>query len=288
MSEEQQLSQEDLQELGATQEEVTEVSAEVEAPEPEVEATGEAERKEPQNVPLAVHMRQREKFERELQEMRRQQAIGQQRLEQLMMMRQQQPPAPEPEPDFETEPADALYHGQRKLQQQIEAMNRQLQQRQQQEQAVTQAQMFHRHVQQDEAQFTEEAPDYEEAVQYMKGIKAREYEAIGLSPQQAQAKVMADAAALARFALSQGSSPARAAYNLAKALGYQQRPAGAPTGNGSGGDPIAMRKAAQTASRGGGGSGGSSRTPTFAELANMSDEEFSKLTSGGNWAKLAG
>lgn len=256
---------------------------------PEVKEEPKAEEKKPpETVPLAVHIRQREKHDRELANVRQQFAalqqqveIGNQRLQQLTAI--PEPPAPDPNTDI----LGSLAYQQQQLQKNVGEVKESLE-RQKQEQIVRQQrEMLYNTVKSDEEVFSQDHPDYREAVSYAKGTMYNEYLALGLTEQQAQAKLQQDAYALAVHAMQTGQSPSEIAYKIAMARGYRRKEAAEePVQQ----EPnvVEMRQAGAARSKGAGSGDGAAKPLTFAELAAMDNEEFTKLTSGKNWKKLAG
>lgn len=251
-------------------------SEEASAPEASAEPAP-VEKRQPDTVPLAVHLRERERHRREVEERDRLFAEGQRRLDEIARRLQPQEQAPADD-DILGQQSYALKQANERL----ARMERdQLENRQRQEVERSLQQLVHA-VKQDEAAFTKETPDYADAVEYAKQIKKAEYLALGVSEQEAEAQLYRDALAIAQRAYHSGSSPAEFAYNLAKALGYQGKKAEAPA------NVVAMRQAGQKMATGGGGGSGKTGAPSFAELAAMSAEEFAEATKGNKWKKLAG
>lgn len=268
-------------------------------PQPEaapVEEPAKEEKPIPETVPLAVHIRQREKHEREtnslrqqLTQMQQQFAQGNERLEQLTRMLQ---PPEEQAPDPKTDVIGALLYQQQQLAKQMEAVNSRLVQSDTETRSRNELQRFEQFVVQDEQRFQQEAPDYKQAIDWVKGVKIREYQALGLDERQAVARVQQDALAIASHAVNQGASPAEFGYRLAKALGYQGQPAKAAAApqqaKADADNVIAMRAAGAERGKPAGGGGQIGGQITFADLASMDNEEFAKMTAGSNWKKLAG
>jgi hypothetical protein len=264
--------------------EAEEMTPEEEAIPAEPQAATEPEPEKPavESVPVAVHIRQRERYEREMQALRQQQEVGNQRLAQLWQLAQQQtaaaqPPAPDPTND----PLGATLHDLGTLKQQLAETQRLIADREAREQQTTRLSQFTQAVQAEEAQFAAATPDYAEAVNHAKRVKFNEYVALGLQEKDAAARVQADSFALAQHALQSGQNPAEVAYRMAQALGYQKAVKQDPA------QVVQMRQAGQARAQATGG-GGKTGKITFADLASMPPAEFAKLTSGDNWKKFAG
>lgn len=76
----------------------------------------------------------------------------------------------------------------------------------------------------DAAQFRTEAPDFDAAYNHLLKSRADELQAIGYnSPQALHQALIADEQAIAQMALSEGKSPAKVIYELAKLRGYSKQ-----------------------------------------------------------------
>lgn len=71
-----------------------------------------------------------------------------------------------------------------------------------------------------EADFTDDHPDYPEAVKHYKAARQSEFEDMGYSGQQLQAALAQDLLGLAQRAIAGGRDPAEVVYNLAKKRGF--------------------------------------------------------------------
>lgn len=268
------------------------VKAEEPAPAPSKVESEPEKPAPPQVVPLAVHIRQREKYERELAAIREQTQIGNQRLQQLM-----ETIAPKPEPvDRNTDPLGATLQEMDGLRGEVRETREMLAKRQQEETNRQQISAFQNAVIADEQAFTKQSDDYPDAITYVKDMKFREYVALGLDAQQAAARVQQDAYALAQHAFQQGMSPAELAYRMSEALGYKRQAkiaasqqddelATAPIKT-QAEQAVEMRAAGAQRSKAAGGAASTGGALTFAELANLDNEEFAKMTAGKKWDRL--
>jgi hypothetical protein len=267
-------------------ERAAEVEAPVETPavetqsdEPVAAAEPQEERKQPDTVPLAVHLRRQERYERQLQEQKALIEQGNQRLQELWTKLTPREPEPDPD-DILGRQAKDLREVKSALGQLTDAQTKTAQENE----ARAQIQRLVGSVKNDEAEFTKSTPDYPDAVTYAKNVKREEYLAIGMSPQEADGRLQADAFAIAQQAYARGESPADMAYRLARALGYKAQPKQAEAAN-----VVAMRQQGQRMAQGTGGGGGKSGVPSFADLASMPKDEFEKLTSSEkDWKRIAG
>jgi hypothetical protein len=256
-------------------------------PEPEKPAA-------PQVVPLAVHIRQRERYEREQAELRRVVEDGNKRLQQLM----ETISPPTPPVDRNTDPLGATLQEMDSLRGDIKETKEMLQRRQQEETQRAQINAFQNAVIADEQEFVKQADDYPQAITYVKDMKFREYVALGLDAQQAAARVQQDAFALAQHAFQQGQSPSELAYRMSAALGYKRSAAKAaaaqqddelataPAQKTQAEQAVEMRAAGAQRSKAAGGAASTGGAMTFAELANLDNEEFAKMTAGKKWDRL--
>lgn len=189
---------------------------------------------------------------------------------------------PQP-PSFEENPALALKHGldtvTQTLQEQQEARRQELAQRQQveyvQRAAVT--------VQQYEAQVAAEKPDYQKAVDYMRDLRAREFEVMGMDPDSARVQAAREMVEGALQNAARGINPAQLVYKMAELRGY--KPAGQQPSVTERFDTQARGTAAAKSLGGGGAVRGQL---SAQQLLSLSDEEFAEATKGDNWRKVAG
>jgi hypothetical protein len=173
------------------------------------------------------------------------------------------------------------------------------QQRSQQERVV---QTIVHQVAEREADFALDTPDYYEAVNHLRQVRTEQYEALGFTKAQAEAKVNQDALTTSAQLLQAGQDPAQAYYKLAKASGFNGKPAAAsdqkahaaaaaaatPNQTNDALDRIrAGQKAAQTLS----GTGGSANTgePDMGQVASLKgaafDSAFDKLREAARSAE---
>lgn len=253
-------------------------------PAPEKQEPAEEQQPDSRTVPLAAlhEERQRRKelqqeLARDREERARRDAILEQRLAALTQQFQPQPPA------FEENPAEHLRHGQQQLQQtvqQIAEANRIQQEQQAQQQAI---QRLAGIAAQHEQAFVQQAPDYGDAVTFLRNQRVAELMADGAQQHEAVDMAAKEFLHLALTRAQQGQNPAEVAYKLAKARGYTSKPA-AP----SAAEKIASQQKGVAAARTLGSGGPANNGPTLEALASMSDEEFAEATKGNNWAKRWG
>src|SRR4051812_3342795 len=131
-----------------------------------------------------------------------------------------------------------------------------------------------------ETDFAETNPDYYDAVAHLKAGRAKEYEALGLSPAEAAQRVDAEAVQTAHEMLSRGQDPAKGWYELAKTRGF--------TGKGpSRIDTIREgQKAAASLSNGGGRGSNQVDASSVANLKGAAfDQAFEKLRDAARSAE---
>ncbi len=247
------------------------------APEPEAVAAPEPEAapEEPRKVDLGALHEERAK-RRELEaRLEAQEARFQAFQERL---KTPEPPAPEL-PAFDEDPASNL---DARLKAQEEMVNQTAESlRQQQEAQVQQAQLgqFQQEFYAKEAQFAQQTPDYYEAVNWLRGQRAQELTHLGYQPAQVQQMVDQEAVSYAITATNNGVDPVSMFYETAKSRGYS--PATKEP------DPAVLAaKQQKAATVGPSGRGAGTDDISLSDLANMSDEDFDRYTSGDKWANL--
>ena len=269
-----------------------------EAPKPEAEPEAKAdEEKTPEKPPKgfvpqgALHeeRERRKELQRNLalaqQERERERQILEARFQQIQHAIAQQN-APKP-PEYDVDPLGNVKHTLdetqnelkqlREFQQQEWARQQQNFQRQQYVGQITHA------VNQAEAEFAQETPDYLEAVKYFKSQRAQQLNALGYDQAQVAEIMGHEALSIADTAIRNGRSPAEVAYQMAQASGWKKPETEKPAENVQKMETLQKgTKAAQSL-----GSGG---TPagklTVDAVAQMSDDEFGDFMKSGGWSKL--
>lgn len=130
-------------------------------------------------------------------------------------------------PDPEVDVVAALKHTQAQLAAERQRQAQEAQQRQVIEQQTHIARTIQTKVEDFEAEFKAENPDYDDALEHVLDTKEAEFEMAGFSKSQAQAAAAQWAMNAAAAMLKTGRNPAEQAYAMAKRLGYQ--PKGAVT-----------------------------------------------------------
>src|SRR5208282_2469724 len=96
----------------------------------------------------------------------------------------------------------------------------QQQQRWQQEQAAMAEFQFRQTAAQANQEFVREQPEANDAINWLKANRVSQYEAFGMSHQEAQNRMLAEERELVAAAFQRGDNPARVAYDMARAAGY--------------------------------------------------------------------
>lgn len=202
-----------------------------------------------------------------------------------------QQPQPEPEVDPDADPLAAVKAHHEELRQFKEWRRQQEQAAQAQQQWMSIA----ADIEASEAEFKQQAPDYTDAVAFLKTQAEATYRMMGMQPAQVQQALMRDVAQMAMVARQSGKSPAEFAYEFAKVRGYQPNPAApkqdnAPAPEGmAAADKVRSIAEGQRAQRSiGQVAGGASPDLTADSVLAMSDDEFMAAIRDGRFRKVAG
>ena len=213
---------------------------------------------------LEAKLRQREV------EQAQQNAVLQDRLNQLWAAQNPQQGPQLRDPKSDPDPIDALRHNQEITQRAMQELHY----RQQTEEAQKrQAEQFTRMAGWARGQvedFRKENADYDHAYTHMRNLRAKEFEAMGMQQQQILQSLEQDEIWIIQSAAQQGKNPAELIYNMAKNTGYNKA---APQVEGE-----KKIEALQNGVKASGDLKGSAPgKPTAEQIANMSDEEFEAL-----------
>lgn len=234
---------------------------EKEKPDPEVKKV----------VPLAAlheERRARQELQRQLAEQAEMIKKANERLEALY-----NPPKQPPSKD--SDPVGYIDHS---LEEVKQAQRQMLERDQQREQQTQQQRVMHQlasRVQNAEAAFRQANPDYSDAIEHLDQVRARELQVFGASPDQIMHRIAEEKAQAAFQWATQGLNPAETAYNLARARGYTPKAQQQQSAEEKVDAQVKGTSAAKSLGTGGGAGAGKL---TAQALANMSPEEFSKLT----------
>lgn len=231
----------------------------------------------PRVVPLAELMAERKRAQAAVEEARQLRELterGNARLEQLLQqLRPQQPQ--EPVPDLNTDPVGYFQRQNAELARQVQELAQFKQQFEQQGQRQTQEQQFYAAYHQQAAEFAQtSAPDLGDAMRHLAASLRQDYQAVGLSPAEAQEQIDAQERFIVAKAMREGRNPVEAMYALAKARGYSG-PKAQPNGQAR---MQAMQAGAQAArTTAGPGRGNRYDGITVETLASMSEAEFARV-----------
>ena len=261
------------------------------------EAGAEAERQG--SIPswrLREETEKRRAVETRYQEMAEQKARVDERLNILLQWAQNESEAAKqakqtPPPNKAEDPLGYLEWQNQQLQQHLGQYNQRFQQYDQHLQQQHQAQAQQQQRQQvwdaynnDVAAYSAENPDFNDALNYLGGVRAAELQAMGFQGPQINRQIAIDLEQFVTVAMQNGIRPAEALYTLAKARLPQQQ---APAGNGAAGGQQQQAQQAkpgqklqniakgQAVNKSLSGSGSGSPQPVDAAIiAGMDDEEF--------------
>lgn len=251
-----------------------------EAPEPEEEPEEPPPQQSRAQQRIQQEISRRKDLEQKMALMEQRFAMLQDRMGNLQQPAQQQ--AKEPElPSYDEDPGAHLLRRQEQLERAIAQQTEMSSAQQQQQEAQRQWAAFAQNFQSDEANYAQtSAPDYYEAINWLRDQRTRQYQALGYSQQEATQIVNHEAQTQAVEMARRGRNGADGFYSLAKAAGWR-----------GSANPVAdVHRLQENVSRSTslGSRGKSGREPTLAEIAEMSEADFEAATSGDKWRKLMG
>lgn len=133
-----------------------------------------------------------------------------------------------------------------------------------------------------EAEFMKTAPDYPDAYRFLAETRDRQLQVMGIADPTARAQTIAqEGRFIAAQAFQAGQNPAERAYELAKAMGYRRTEPEAPKPTAPNPTQTVEQLAKATAaarSLSSASGGGAPSELTAETIANMSDDEFAKLS----------
>ena len=234
-------------------------------------------------VPLsALHeaRAQAKEYRRQAEEFRRQQSeMMQYMAQQQAWQNQQQQPKPAPIPEFQQDPLGNMRGEIGQTREQLQALVQNMTASQQQawqrdQQAVAEYQ-FRAAASQADAEFTAQEPDAPTGINFLKSQRVAQYEAGGLSRQQAQQRMLQDERDLVAFCLQNGENPAERAYAMAKAAGYVPAK-----------QKMAMQRDGQGSTLPNASSGVGGGRLSLDALAKLKGTDFLDATKGGKWKQM--
>jgi hypothetical protein len=192
-------------------------------------------RRQGENIPLAAYLEDKRTWQTEKQAL----------LERLQRL-ENPPKAPPPEPAFEDDPKGYTDH---KVNSALEQLKQQTAAHQQQLQQVTQTTQqtreqaeliaFSTQLQTAEAAFVKQNPDYFDALDHVRGIRAQQLRLMvpDITDQQIEAQIGQEELQMSMQLARSGRNPIATVYQLAQSYGYQKK---APQGDGKGGDVLQL------------------------------------------------
>lgn len=268
---------------------------EPETPEPEAEEAAEPEAKaeepEPKDEPEEGEepRRSRGASERIRQEVERRKELEtkmermEERFQQLLERSQQPQQQPQPEtpiPSLDDDPAGNFDARLKRAEETQAQYQERLKQEEQHRQYYQQVQQIDTKYQEDVSRFKEEHPDYMDAMTFLQQSRMEEWQALGLSPLQAEQQLREEALQRTAFLQSNGRSAAEHFYDLARRRGYKHTP--------QRNEATEIERLAENTKRASsvGSRGATPKKLTLADLADLDDESFMKATEGKNWQRL--
>lgn len=241
-------------------------------------------KEEPKTVPLAAlheERQRRQDLQRQVEQQRAADAAERQKMqERLDALAKRFEPAPTPEPTFNDDPAAFLKSKADATEQQLAEFKAWRQAQEQQAEQQAHMQRFDAQIIASEREFAPKAPDYTEAVAWLRNLRETELRDLyGVENPAERARIInQDIAALAARALQANRNPAEQAYNLAKMRGWTAKaPAAAPAAPAP--DKIDTIAKGQAAARTPSAAAGvAPPSLTIESLAKMSEDDFSKLS----------
>lgn len=237
----------------------------------EEEAQEEAQQQK--TVPYGALKAERER-RKELSEQNRQLREQMQQFltlrDELKQLREGREPDPEERfrEEYEKDPIEAM---RKRLDQFEQAQRQQTEHSERQHQQSEQYRAFVTEVSRQVGEFTQEHPDYQDALRYVMDRRVEDYRAMGLRQDEIPAAWEQETTQWAATALNRDQNPAELVYSLAQRWGYNHhKEAPSPTK-----ERVERIKRGQKAdpSEAPGGQGGWS----VSDIAQMPDEEFDKL-----------
>jgi len=249
-------------------------------------ATPEPVKEEPKTVPLAAlheERQRRQELQRRFEERDAAEKAERAKLqERLDALAKRFEPAPTPEPTFNDDPAAFLKAETEAAKQQIAEFRAWKQAQEEQAQQQAHMQRFDAQITASEREFAPKAPDYTEAVAWLRNLRETELRDLyGVENPAERARIInQDIAALAARALQANKNPAEQAYNLAKLRGWASKaPAAAAPVAPPATDKIDTIAKGQAAARTPSAAAGvAPPSLTIESLAKMSEDDFSKLS----------
>lgn len=181
---------------------------------------------EPQTIPLAAHLEERNKHKQESAQFKSQLKALQDQLAKLSAPPKVEPPAA---PDFTADPKAYVDHSVKSVLEKLETGQTELKKTTEQVAQETGFTRFQHDLRTTEQQFHSQNPDYYEALIHLRTLRVQELST--LNPELTQEQVVhamnREELQLAHQLMSAGRNPHQVAYQLAKARGYTKKDAAA-------------------------------------------------------------
>jgi hypothetical protein len=186
-----------------------------------VEAPVEQPKHEPKTIPLAAHLEEKNKLAARLEVMERE-----------LNALKNPPKQPAPQPEFNDDPKGYIDHQAKSVVERLEATSKQIEEaKRTAEMSAQQAEhvQFVNYLQQAEAQFVAQTPDYHEALTHIRQIRAKQLKVFdpNINDDQVRDTIIREEMGLATQLAKQGRNPAQTAYQIAQAYGYTPKQAAA-------------------------------------------------------------
>ena len=270
--------------------EVAELVAEEakDAPTEEVKDEAKEAPKPDKTVPLAAlheERKRRQELQAQLAHTAERQRVMEERFQQ-MQQHWQAANAPRA-PDYDTDPLGHTKFELGQTQEQLKQIRERQERSEQERQAYAQQQQYYSavagEVSRAESEFSQEVPDYIDAVKHYKSSRIAQVMAIGYDQQTASQIVQNEAFQIADIALRNGRNPAEAAFEIAKAAGWSGKKQAK-----EGAQKIETLQKGVKASSSLGSGGTPTGKLTIDAVANMSPHEFDDFLKSNGWEKLIG
>lgn len=178
---------------------------------------------ESKTIPLAAHLEERRQHKAEVEDLRKQHQAMMAELEKL-----KSPPKPPPaEPDFTADPKGYVDTKLGSVLKQLETGTAELKKTTEQADQKAEAARFFQHMQTTEQQFLAQTPDYYEALNHLRGLRAQEIITLhpDITQEQLKQALSSEEIGLAAQLVRAGRNPHQVAYELARARGYTKKAA---------------------------------------------------------------
>jgi hypothetical protein len=182
----------------------------------------EPPKQEPKTIPLAAHLEERRALKSEIDAIRAELAAI-----------KNPPKAPTPIPEFNDDPKGYVDHQAQTVAEKLEAASKRVEQAEKTAQmSAQQAEQvqFQNYLQQAEAHFVAQTPDYHDALAHIRHIRARQLKVFdpNITEEQVRDTIIREEMGLASQVAKQGRNPAQMAYEIAQAYGYTPKAQQAP------------------------------------------------------------